>query len=144
MSTSYGTPIAQSFPKFQHPSHELLKENNFVWQVYHKYHAKCLKGKCSGQFFIVHEIFILRYFISFYNRVHCQQKKKKRKLKSLFILHFIFRTEKTWSWSFSGNEYTLQILVFLFAATLQPQNVSRVSTVGRGRLRRGIQVLNPF
>ena len=44
MATSYGTPIAQSFPKFQHPSHELLKENNFVWQVYHKYHAKCLKG----------------------------------------------------------------------------------------------------
>lgn len=40
---SYGS-AANNFGNFQHPSHELLKENNFVWQVYHRYHAKCLKG----------------------------------------------------------------------------------------------------
>jgi hypothetical protein len=40
---SYGsTPHA--FPNFHHPSHELLKDNGFVWHVYHKYHSKCLKG----------------------------------------------------------------------------------------------------
>lgn len=44
MSTSYGS-MPQTFPHFQHPSHELLKDNGFVWHVYHKYHAKCLKGR---------------------------------------------------------------------------------------------------
>ena len=42
--TSVGS-LPQSFPKFQHPSHELLKENGFVWCVYNKYRAKCIKGK---------------------------------------------------------------------------------------------------
>lgn len=41
---SYGcTP--QSLPKFQHPSHELLKENGFTQHVYHKYRRRCLNGK---------------------------------------------------------------------------------------------------
>ncbi|XP_039295422.1 la-related protein 1B [Nilaparvata lugens] len=40
---SGGTP--QSLPHFQHPSHSLLKENNFTQQVYHKYHSRCLKGQ---------------------------------------------------------------------------------------------------
>ncbi|EMP37058.1 La-related protein 1 [Chelonia mydas] len=40
---SYGcTP--QSLPKFQHPSHELLKENGFTQHVYHKYRRRCLNG----------------------------------------------------------------------------------------------------
>ena len=43
ISSSYGTP--QNFPKFEHPSHELLKDNNFTQHAYHKYHSKCLKGK---------------------------------------------------------------------------------------------------
>lgn len=33
-----------SIPSFQHPSHALLKENNFTQQAYHKYHSRCLKG----------------------------------------------------------------------------------------------------
>lgn len=40
---SGGTP--QSLPTFQHPSHSLLKENNFTQQVYHKYHSRCLKER---------------------------------------------------------------------------------------------------
>lgn len=44
LATSYGS-LPNTFPNFRHPSHKLLKENNFVWHVYHKYHAKCLKGK---------------------------------------------------------------------------------------------------
>lgn len=40
---SYGcTP--QSLPKFCHPSHELLQENGFTQQVYHKYRRRCLNG----------------------------------------------------------------------------------------------------
>ncbi|XP_063232951.1 la-related protein 1 isoform X3 [Bacillus rossius redtenbacheri] len=38
-----GTP--QSLPTFQHPSHSLLKENNFTQEVYHKYHSRCLKER---------------------------------------------------------------------------------------------------
>ena len=50
LATSYGSygSTPHSFPNFHHPSHELLQENNFVWHVYHKYHAKCLKGKINN------------------------------------------------------------------------------------------------
>ncbi|KAK6637279.1 hypothetical protein RUM44_007693 [Polyplax serrata] len=34
-----------SLSSFQHPSHLLLKENNFTQQVYHKYHSRCLKER---------------------------------------------------------------------------------------------------
>lgn len=51
-SPSEGTPAVgsygctpQSLPKFQHPSHELLKENGFTQHVYHKYRRRCLNGK---------------------------------------------------------------------------------------------------
>lgn len=50
-SPSEGTPVLgnigctpQSLPKFQHPSHELLKENGFTQHVYHKYRRRCLNG----------------------------------------------------------------------------------------------------
>lgn len=44
---SYGcTP--QSLPKFQHPSHELLKENGFTQHVYHKYRRRCLNGESAS------------------------------------------------------------------------------------------------
>ncbi|XP_060790770.1 la-related protein 1B isoform X2 [Neoarius graeffei] len=43
-SASYGcTP--QSLPKFWHPSHELLRENGFTQQVYHKYRRRCLNER---------------------------------------------------------------------------------------------------
>ncbi|XP_047013791.1 la-related protein 1B isoform X2 [Ictalurus punctatus] len=43
-SASYGcTP--QSLPKFLHPSHELLQENGFTQQVYHKYRRRCLNER---------------------------------------------------------------------------------------------------
>uniref|UniRef100_A0AAR2KYA3 HTH La-type RNA-binding domain-containing protein n=1 Tax=Pygocentrus nattereri TaxID=42514 RepID=A0AAR2KYA3_PYGNA len=43
-SGSYGcTP--QSLPKFWHPSHELLQENGFTQQVYHKYRRRCLNER---------------------------------------------------------------------------------------------------
>jgi len=37
--------LARSFPAFQHPSHELLRENGFIQQKYYKYHAKALKER---------------------------------------------------------------------------------------------------
>lgn len=43
-ASSYGS-VPQSLPVFQHPSHALLKENNFTQQVYHKYHGRCLKER---------------------------------------------------------------------------------------------------
>ncbi|KAJ3589232.1 hypothetical protein NHX12_010078 [Muraenolepis orangiensis] len=53
-SPSEGTPALgnigctpQSLPKFQHPSHELLKENGFTQHVYHKYRRRCLNGTDS-------------------------------------------------------------------------------------------------
>jgi la-related protein 1 len=37
--------MAQSFPNFQHPSHDLLRENGFMQHKYYKYHAKALKER---------------------------------------------------------------------------------------------------
>ncbi|KAF7729970.1 La ribonucleoprotein domain member 1 [Apophysomyces ossiformis] len=58
LSTSYGkspaiydnmlgtsVEMAHSFPNFQHPSHELLRENGFVQHKYYKYHAKALRER---------------------------------------------------------------------------------------------------
>ncbi|KAG1180245.1 hypothetical protein G6F70_000632 [Rhizopus microsporus] len=56
LSTSYGkspaegllstsVDMAHSFGTFQHPSHELLRENGFVQHKYHKYHAKALRER---------------------------------------------------------------------------------------------------
>lgn len=44
-ASSYGSSVPQSLPMFQHPSHALLKENNFTQQAYHKYHSRCLKER---------------------------------------------------------------------------------------------------
>lgn len=43
LGTSCGS-VPQALPTFQHPSHALLKENNFTQQAYHKFRQKCLKG----------------------------------------------------------------------------------------------------
>ncbi|KAI3367390.1 hypothetical protein L3Q82_026251 [Scortum barcoo] len=44
LSGSYGcTP--QSLPKFWHPSHEMLRENGFTQQGYHKYRRRCLNER---------------------------------------------------------------------------------------------------
>lgn len=43
-STSYGS-VPQSLPAFQHPSHSLLRENNFTQQAYHKFRSRCLKER---------------------------------------------------------------------------------------------------
>ncbi|KAI9496425.1 hypothetical protein BDB00DRAFT_118512 [Zychaea mexicana] len=56
LSTSYGKSpamnelstsidMAHSFPHFEHPSHELLRENGFVQHKYYKYHAKALRER---------------------------------------------------------------------------------------------------
>lgn len=44
-ASSYGSSVPQSLPVFHHPSHALLKENNFTQQAYHKYHHRCLKER---------------------------------------------------------------------------------------------------
>ncbi|CAH1153336.1 unnamed protein product [Phaedon cochleariae] len=47
LGTSYGSygSVPQALPNFQHPSHALLKDNNFTQQGYHKFRQKCLKER---------------------------------------------------------------------------------------------------
>ncbi|KAL3289500.1 hypothetical protein HHI36_022919 [Cryptolaemus montrouzieri] len=44
VSTSYGS-VPQTLPSFQHPSHALLKENNFTQMAYNKFRLRCMKER---------------------------------------------------------------------------------------------------
>lgn len=69
VSTSLGS-TPQSLPKFEHPSHSLLKENGFTQFVYHKYRLRCIKERKRLGIGQSQEMVTLFRFWSFFLREH--------------------------------------------------------------------------
>ncbi|OTF81265.1 la-related protein 1-like protein [Euroglyphus maynei] len=67
VSTSLGS-TPQSLPKFEHPSHALLKEKGFTQFVYHKYRLRCIKERKQLGIGQSQEMFTLYRFWSFFLR----------------------------------------------------------------------------
>ncbi|KAH9413252.1 La ribonucleoprotein domain member 1B [Dermatophagoides pteronyssinus] len=67
VSTSLGS-TPQSLPKFEHPSHALLKEKGFTQFVYHKYRQRCIKERKQLGIGQSQEMFTLYRFWSFFLR----------------------------------------------------------------------------
>lgn len=131
-SPSEGTPVMgnigctpQSLPKFQHPSHELLKENGFTQHVYHKYRRRCLNGRS------------LRSSVSERSLVSRSSSDPVPSASSPPTDH---RTEAAGNRPIAGNEHALPLLVVLPERSLQQEDVRGVQTVGAGGRERRLQV----
>lgn len=81
--SSFSTSLSstpQSLPKFEHPSHALLKDNGFTQFVYSKYRLRCLKERRRLGCFI----FIFLYIHFFLTNIHFAGIGQSQEMVTLF------------------------------------------------------------
>ncbi|KAI0221599.1 hypothetical protein L0F63_001013, partial [Massospora cicadina] len=131
--SSFPGSFGKSFPKFEHPSHELLRDNGFVHSKYSRFHARATKDRKRLGVGQSHEMNSLFRFWSHFLRKH-YNKRMYCEFKALAcedaLAHYCYGMECLFRYYSYGLENKFRTDIFLDFQELTLQDYERGNLYG--------------